>query len=896
MNILNQFTCRTLAKNKIRTLVTIIGIALSVAMFTAVTSIIVSVQQYILNTEMETNGAWEGKVLSTTEENAKSIIKDKKIKGYTVIDYLGYAKLEKTTEDGKPYLTVEGIDSNYTKYSPITILEGRMPKNAQELVIPKHLDYNGGIKYQVGDTISLKLGTRMTKVKNKEEALTEQNPYQEKEYLKINRTQTYTIVGICERPASEEDFASGYTAFTCSDGKSISGCDVFMTFQHPETCDSALEKYTKNGGAYTTHGDLLRYQGNSLNDRYNRTIYTLGFILIMIIMLGAISLIYNAFSISLSERTKQYGLLKSIGATKKQILYSVLLEGGLLCCIGIPLGLLAGLGGIGITLHGISGFMNQLWASQVSVRLHLVITWQSVVISSVIGIVTVFLSSMIPAVRAVRIPAIQAIRQSRDIKIRANKIKTSRITYRIFGFCGMLASKNFKRNRKKYRTTVFSLFISIVLFVSATSFTGYITRSTNAVSQNVNYDIICAVQKSEAGDMTVSQLTKAIGSLSAVDSVSYFCKDYSEVEVPQEAVDDTFLQYIQENYPEWIPSGKKSILLPIDLYFVEDSVYRSYLEKQNLDVSQYMHADDLSCLYENEAAILKDKKLYTMKYFKKGGFDLSLQLARSVKGYKYMYREGDSCYYQNETGKEKKLPLKKAMHTYPVHLAKELPENRPMGVSVSSMDMIMTMVLPYSAAERNGMLEDLDGYDQVWYALKAKQHEKASTQLADYFSARLVNEKYARSSIVDERRNNESSMALVTIIQIFSYGFIILISLISVANVFNTISSNVLLRRQEFAMLKSVGMTQRGFQRMMSYECILYGLKSLLWGIPVSLLLSYFMYRAVGIGMDTPYLFPWQGILTSAVNVFLVVFISMLYAMRKMKRDNPLEALRNENL
>ena len=139
-------------------------------------------------------------------------------------------------------------------------------------------------------------------------------------------------------------------------------------------------------------------------------------------------------------------------------------------------------------------------------------------------------------------------------------------------------------------------------------------------------------------------------------------------------------------------------------------------------------------------------------------------------------------------------------------------------------------------------------------------------------------------------------MALVTIIQIFSYGFIILISLISVANVFNTISSNVLLRRQEFAMLKSVGMTQRGFQRMMSYECMLYGLKSLLWGIPVSLLLSYFMYRAVGIGMDTPYLFPWQGILTSAVNVFLVVFISMLYAMRKMKRDNPLEALRNENL
>lgn len=197
---------------------------------------------------------------------------------------------------------------------------------------------------------------------------------------------------------------------------------------------------------------------------------------------------------------------------------------------------------------------------------------------------------------------------------------------------------------------------------------------------------------------------------------------------------------------------------------------------------------------------------------------------------------------------------------------------------------------------RNGMFRDITSLDEVRYTILAKQHEKACIQLADYMDTQLTNAEQARNSIIDVARDEESGRALIVIISIFSYGFIVLISLISVANVFNTISSNVLLRRQEFAMLRSVGMTQRGVKRMMSYECMLYGLKSLLFGIPVSLLLSYLMYEAVGIGMEVAYMFPWHGILISAVNIFCVVFISMLYTAGKIRKDNPLETLKNENL
>lgn len=895
MNIMYQFTYRTLCKNKIRTLVTVIGIALSVAMFTSVTSIIVSMQRYLVCVEAATNGAWEGMMLSTTKTCAKSIIQDKEVTGYTVVDHLGYAKLEKVNDESKPYLIVEGISKNYMKYSPVSLVKGRMPKNAREIVISEHLWYNGGLKYQIGDTLQLKLGKRFLKGDNKE--LTNEQPYEEKEKLQINRTQKYTVVGICERPVSEEYFAAGYTAFTYSEGKDASSCDVFMTFLHPAKCDSLLKKYAKTG-SYTTHGDLLRYEGNSLNDRFNQTVYQMGIILIGIIMIGSVSLIYNAFSISLSERTKQYGLLKSIGATKKQIIHSVLFECSVLCLIGIPVGLLAGLGGIGVTLHAISGFMNQLWASQVT-KLHLVITWQSVVISSAVGMLTVVISAMIPAAKAVRIPAIQAIRQSRDIKIAPKQVKTLRIAYWLFGACGMLAGKNFKRNRKKYRTTVFSLFISIVLFVSATSFTGYMQTSTNTLSRNERCDVECTISDAEAGKKTVSQIKKDISRLSAVNSVSYSRKKYSNMEIPQQYIDDTFMKYIREYNQEWIISKKKTVLLPVCVCFIEDSVYQNYLEKKNLDTAQYLDADNLSCLYENDVAILKDKKVYNMKFLKKEKADLSLMLSRKIKGYQYFEREGNYCYYVKENADEdeqKKIPAEKASYSYPLHMGEKISGLPPTGAGISSMDMIMTIILPYSAAMRNGMFRDITSLDEVRYTILAKQHEKACIQLADYMDTQLTNAEQARNSIIDVARDEESGRALIVIISIFSYGFIVLISLISVANVFNTISSNVLLRRQEFAMLRSVGMTQRGVKRMMSYECMLYGLKSLLFGIPVSLLLSYLMYEAMGIGMEVAYMFPWHGILISAVNIFCVVFISMLYTAGKIRKDNPLETLRNENL
>lgn len=212
MNIFNQFTFRTLRKNKIRTLVTVVGIALSVAMFTAVTSSIASFQQYLLNMEVVREGAWEGRMMATDLQSIQNITADKRVKGWTQMDNLGYAELKDCTNDDKPYLMIEAVDKDFTKYSPITLLEGRMPKDSSEIVISKHLEYNGGVTYKIGDTLKLSVGTRYSKALSgeKSEVLTSNDPYRPGENVKEKSLKTYTVVGICDRPVSEDYSSAGY--------------------------------------------------------------------------------------------------------------------------------------------------------------------------------------------------------------------------------------------------------------------------------------------------------------------------------------------------------------------------------------------------------------------------------------------------------------------------------------------------------------------------------------------------------------------------------------------------------------------------------------------------------------------------------------------------------------
>lgn len=922
MNIMNHFTLRTLKQNKVRTLITIIGIILSTAMFTAVTTMVISLQHYLVEHEINRSGAWEGMINGITSGQKDEFISDNRLKEYTVIKNVGYAELKDCYNEDKPYVFVESIDDKYKDLISIEMVKGRMPKNDSELLISEHMSENGGIDYEIGDKVTLDIGYRTTDGKNKLEQNIQYQEDEVSEKLEWKEKQSYTIVGICKRPTVEGYTAPGYTAFTCGKDTSFDSYSVYYSAKNAKKSENIVNAFeakldkedVSNIYSVSTdiHSELLRFMGKSNNDIFNKVLYSMAAILIVIIMIASISLIYNAFSISISERTKQYGMLKSIGATKKQMRKAVIFEAFSLCIIGVPIGILSGLLGIGITLHFVGRLMIKTMLNDNGVAMKMCVSWQALLVAAIIAVVTVVISALIPASRAIRMTAIQAIRETNDTKIGRRSIRTPKFIYKIFGFEGMLGSKNFKRNRKKQRITVFSLAISVVLFVSANSFSAYMVKSINLFDENETCDISCTVMPKELKNNTIDSTLKGIEALSAVDRAAYSKMQEVFAMIPFDKVDKDYIEVIRENMPDMVDEKNKRIAVNCCVYYINDDYYKDYLEENKLDVSKYMDKDKKlpliwdACKITTADGILSVNVLKDADVFDKVYFNMEDKyLDKKINGYEIRdvnLSEGEvvNCYKKSEgdsdsvdSDKPKAYPMDEIFVKQSFGKGDKTNIKLPLGVRDNSWYQGVTVVFPYSAYA--GLPKETKESYSIFYDVNSENHKTAKKQIEEYLKGSSFAPE-ASSNIDDRRAYVEANEAMVVITNIFSYGFIILISLIVIANVFNTISTNIQLRRKEFAMLKSVGMTGKGFDKMMNYECMLYGIKGLLYGMPVALLMTYFIYKAVGSGWNVPFFVPATSIVVIVISVFVVVFASMIYSMKKIKKDNPIEALRNDNV
>ncbi|MBQ7134602.1 MAG: ABC transporter permease, partial [Ruminococcus sp.] len=509
MNIFNKVTLQSLKKNRTRTIVTIIGIILSAAMICAVTTFASSIYNYALDNAIYVDGDWHGSAEDIDSKTYERIKDDSKIKSYVYAQQLGYSKIEDCKNENKPYLFLLGASDSFNEMMPVHITSGKYPTSSSEIIIPEHLFENGGVELKIGDTLQLALGVRMLDGY----PMSQNNPfyvYDENneavpsgETLTVKETRSYKIVGFYERPSFENYTAPGYTAITIADKQISEKYSYNVWFKMNETKDvySFIEDNKLPG---KTNSSVLRYSGVSRYTGFNSMILSLSIIVISLIMLGSISLIYNAFSISVAERTKQFGLLSSVGATKKQLRRMVVSEALMVSAIGIPLGILAGVGGIGITLFFVGNKFEALIGYPIPLKLSVSVL--SLVIAVVIALLTVLISAIVPSKRATKVSAIEAIRQSKDINTKIKKVRTSKLTYKLFGLPGMLANKYYKRSRKKYRATVLSLFMSVILFVSASAFTGALTESVTDSFGNVKYDIYIYGFEEEFGNSSVDEL------------------------------------------------------------------------------------------------------------------------------------------------------------------------------------------------------------------------------------------------------------------------------------------------------------------------------------------------------------------------------------------------------
>jgi len=908
MNVFSKVTLESLKKNRTRTVVTIIGIMLSAAMICASTTFVSSMQNFVLRCEIYSSGDWHGAVYDAAYKDYEDIRDSGKVSSAAYAQVLGYAKIGSANEY-KPYLYVLGGDaaSGYFETMPVHLLLGTLPKDSTEIILPEHLTSNGKVNYTLGDTVTLEVGDRTLDGKR----LGQDTPvytYDSEthtevmsgERLENTEPRTYTVVGIYERPTFEDYSAPGYTALTAADTKSADQAPIHCYFKLHKP--AGVYDFMKEMGytqeyRYAYNTKVLLYSGTAPFDSFLTAFYSLAAIIIALIVFGSVSLIYNAFSISVSERTRQFGLLSSVGATRKQLRRMVLFEALTVSAVGIPLGILVGIGGIGITLLLIGDKFSSIVRADIPMRI--CVSWQAVVIAAVIALVTVLISAWIPSKRATRVSAVEAIRQSMDIKVSGRPVRTSKLAYKLFGLPGVLAGKHYKRNRKKYRTTVVSLFMSIVLFVSAAAFTDYMMESAEGGLASDQFDLIYAAESDASSAMRPDALLELLFSEQNVTGGTYTKKQFLQGDISREYVTAMYAGHFADFGMEREDATPKDLGISGYLYFVADTEFNRLLEKYNLKEADYYDRDKPLgiALDRNIEFDRRLEKYVTLDTLKGDGCVIEGLYYVEIDGY---YRKDSRIdengnkvvLYQNRDNESNiiELPYEESFAKYTLRSEKTI-EEAPFFVSRST-PVAINMIYPYSMLESVVPEAALNQFRNTEYFLTSSNHAASFENLATM----LTENGLSSRQLFDYAANAETNRNIVTIIRVFAYGFIVLISLIAAANVFNTISTNISLRRREFAMLKSVGMTQKGFRRMMNCECLLYGSKALLLGLPVSCGITYLIYRAVTTAYETSFHLPWAAIGIAVLSVFLVVFATMMYAMRKVKKDNPIDALKNENL
>lgn len=869
MNIFSRITARTMAQNKTRTVVTIIGIILSTAMITALTTFGVSFRSFLVDYSITRDGCWHVAGYGLSARDAKSLADMEEVKNAAQVTELGYALFEQVQKQSPmmPYLYVQALSEEALQMLPINLEEGRMPENAGEVIVPTYLlaNENEDNITKVGDTLELALGERTFEGEHlgqNVEYMSEEDGF--KETFTVQKTETFTVVGVYNRCTWSLHMGyggAGYEVFAGPAERSGEYQDVFLELADPRNVYKVAEThFQKAGYGYTVNYSLLRWLGVSDNDNFYRVVAGLFVILVIIIMTASVLLIYNAFSISLRERTTQFGLLSSIGATKKQLRRSMGFEAVAVSCIGIPLGILAGVGGIGVTLHYIGKGIT-VWIHGIETGIPLVVSPGSILAAAAVAFVTVMISVWIPSRRIKKISPMEAIRANTDIKISSKEVKTAKWVTRVFGLEGMLAEKNYKRDKRKYRTTVLSLTMSIVLFATAALFQEYLMQTGAFVLEAPQIDLEYHYYEYEGQDSEeAARVDKVIREAKYVDSVASFHKTYLTLEIPKEWMADG----ASGAYELGSLKSDDHTFIQMSVAAVSDDAFREFAAGRHIDVSDYEETDSLRLMYVNEAGVYNaETQRYERIAFLNGEKDIPLPCGTIE------YEEENVKFVQ--TGQ---ALLGDAVLEKPEEL--EYLTNELLAIIPESMFL-----------KFQGQFQEDAGY--TVYNIRSKQPEKAYEEIESALKERELTECGYLNNLTQEYETDRNALMAV---KVLSYGFIVLLSLIAVANVFNTVTTNLLLRRREFAMLRSMGMSPKGLYRMMDYECLIYGMRAIIYGVLLSVLVSLAIYRVIGIGADMHLIIPWGYLIAAILGVLLVVFVTMLYTMYKIRKNRIVDELK----
>lgn len=869
MNIMNSLTLRSLKLNRKRTVVTIVGIILSGALICGVATIAASFQDLFVQMAIETDGNYHATFYDVSNENSAYITENPYTAAFMLSRDAGYALLEESYNGEKPYLFVKEYDDTAFTNMPVKLTEGRFPEKRGEMVISEALSKSDEEAYCIGKTVSLTTGRRFDRDGVN---LSQHHPYSEDEVFEPLARRTYTITGIIAKPRFEPFHAPGHTVIAYLEHSNLAAAEavnISILGQNPRAIyDRAPEMALSAGAGHISYNnEILRWLGASQNNAYYNLLWSVALIVILLVVAGSVAVIYNAFAISVSERKKQFGMLSSVGSTPRQIRKTVFFEGVILGLIGMPGGILAGIAGMGVTLAVVNRLMVIGSAYSDTVALRLVVSPLTILATVFFLALVIFLSAYIPAKKAAHISPIDAIRSGTDISLESKRLKTSRITRQFFGIEGELALKNLKRNRRRYRATVFSLFISIVLYVSFSSFITYSTRSSDIYHGEDSFDLAVYIY-----DLTTEELKEFYDRISALEHVDR-CAWVRTLAANAGNLDRShFGSYIRKHYIDqgiFTQNEEGGYTATFIITTPGDQEFAAYAEENGLDPRAFLDTVNYKGILVNINTVQENGRYieYEPVNIKKGEI---LQLSVRLPG-------GETAIAGLE------MEISAVTGSYPLGVPTTIPYR---GFNV----VVIVVSEPVFEKIISSLDENIPGHN-VFSPLYIQSGNPS--ELAGEIRYLAPNESLY---LDDTSLTAESMRRTRLVVSIFLYGFVILITLIGVTNIFNTISTNVALRRREFAMFKSVGLTPRGFNKMINYESIFYGLKALLYGLPAGILVSIWLYNSFGHAFQFAFTLPWTEIAVCSVAVLAIVSATMLHASARLKNENIIDALKEENL
>lgn len=881
MNVIRKVTWATLRKNKRRTIITILGTAVAVAMVTALAVLTSSLLDMSRREAIATDGEWHLSFRGVDPLALPLLQQQPEIETVYLSHAQGFARLPGREEYTRSELSLLAYTSDAYPYLPIQLTEGRLPQKPGEILLSNEFKHAPELGWKLNETQTLEFGHFLTEHMDENGQMAPFEIRSATDDIKstlwiAEENRSFTVVGYGDFSHLEPGWQDSFTALTIFSPEAFpTGTFELSAWVLMKKADSNV--YTFGGGMLEQLSEL--YSGRNLTaPSYNTpllglsgilasssvfgAISTFIAILLLIIVVGSVSLINNAFSISLAERVRDLGMLAGVGATKKQKRASVFFEAALIALFAIPPGIAGGIAGIAITLALLGDAVGEILRSNLPMLLSVPV-W-AIVFTTVFSVFIVFFSAFLPARKASKIAPIEAMRSGGHGRI--HKTRVSRLTRRLFGYEAELGIKNSKRSRRRYYAILSSLVISVVLFLTVSAAMQFIRQSAGLISAdspsakyNVEITLTPTYETTEMPD--TAAWFSDVRALPDAGKVDIWQSCGAGTDLPLQALNPQFLAEIQaELY------GSSSVFFSVTIYALEDETFLRYCDQAGIDPA----------VLDNSSAIPAILLSPINTRTENGGWSqlapthLSIDDSFEISGdYSGEYIEED-------------VTIAAVSSHFPDFVSSQFSYGTmlPLVTRLSCMDSVAQQMW--------------NGRADTWYQnYRMMAQSPNAAALYDQVESLEQQDYYAYVyNLEAERQHTQMTMLVMAV---FTYGFVVLISLVCAANIFNTVSTGIALRAREFAMLRSVGLTPKGFNRMLDCETLFYGLKALLWGVPLSVGFSYWLYRALTGGFEFPFSLPFGAYLVAVAAVFLLVGSSMLYARRKVKKLNIAETIKNEN-